>query len=86
MELIAAGPQDHCEKYLSEWVSQHPLGEFDEALVLEVTVTTTAVERGARVLIEDGRFGVPWEDASEEDRAETMDRVRAILASVTGVK
>ena len=38
-----------------------------------------AMERGARVLIEDGQFGVPWEDASIEDRAETMGRVRAIL-------
>lgn len=38
-----------------------------------------AVERGARVLIEDGKWGVPWEDASEEDQAETKDRSRAIL-------
>jgi hypothetical protein len=38
-----------------------------------------AVESGARVLIEDGRFGIPWEDASEDDRAEAMVRVRAIL-------
>ncbi|GGH93811.1 hypothetical protein ACFFGR_09280 [Arthrobacter liuii] len=38
-----------------------------------------AVESGARVLIEDGRYGVPWEDASEDDRAEAMARVRTIL-------
>jgi hypothetical protein len=42
-------------------------------------ISYEAVEAGARVLIEDGRYGVPWEDASEDDRAEVMARVRAIL-------
>lgn len=42
-------------------------------------ISYEAVERGARVLIEDGRYGVPWEDASEDDRVEVMTRVRDIL-------
>lgn len=51
--------------------------------VLAAKADDAAVERGARVLIEDGRFGVPWEDASDEDRAETVGRVRTILEAVT---
>lgn len=42
-------------------------------------ISYEALERGARVLIEDGRYGVPWEDASEDDRAEVIAKVRAIL-------
>lgn len=42
-------------------------------------ISYEAVEIGARVLIEDGRYGVPWEDASVDDRAEVLARVRAIL-------
>lgn len=42
-------------------------------------ISYEAVESGARVLIEDGQFGVPWEDASEDDRTDTLARVRAIL-------
>ena len=42
-------------------------------------ISYEAVESGARVLIEDGRYGIPWEDASEDDRAEVLTRVRAIL-------
>lgn len=33
---IAAGPQDFCEKYLATYIENHPLGEFDNGLVLEV--------------------------------------------------
>lgn len=36
MVLIAAGPLEHCEKHLSDWVSKHPLAEFETALVLAV--------------------------------------------------
>jgi hypothetical protein len=36
MELIAAGTKEQCEQHLATWVAKHPLGEFDEALVLEV--------------------------------------------------
>jgi hypothetical protein len=115
MELIASGPKAFCEGVLGDWIANHPLGEFDKGLILEVSPLTeaeaqaeyqeyldmglspaeaagsvlwppsydgAAVERGARVLIEDGRFGVPWEDASEADHAETMNRVWAILAAV----
>jgi len=39
----------------------------------------SAVERVANVLIEDGAFGVPWGDASEEDRAEAMDKAHVLL-------
>jgi hypothetical protein len=46
-------------------------------------ISYEAVESGARVLIEDGRYGVPWEDASEDDRAEALARVRAILEAAT---
>lgn len=38
-----------------------------------------AIDRGARVLIEEGQFGVPWDDASEDAQAEVVDIVRAIL-------
>lgn len=44
-----------------------------------LVISYEAVESGAKVLIEDGRYGVPWGDASEDDRAEAMARVRAIL-------
>lgn len=46
-------------------------------------ISYEAVESGARVLIEYGRYGAPWEDASEDDRAEVMARVRAILEAST---
>lgn len=39
----------------------------------------SAVERVANVLIEDGASGVPWEDASGDDRAEAMDKARVLL-------
>lgn len=36
MELIVAGTRAQCEEHLANWIAKHPLGEFDEALVLEV--------------------------------------------------
>lgn len=35
--MIAAGPQDFCEKRLFEWIGTHPLGEFDTPLILAVS-------------------------------------------------
>jgi len=36
LNLIAAGPQDFCEETLAQWVREHPLGEFESALVMKV--------------------------------------------------
>lgn len=49
----------------------------------DTNIPEAAVEAAAKVLIEDGRYGVPWEDASDDDRAEVMARVRAILEAAT---
>lgn len=40
MTLIASGPKAFCTTSLQSWVADHPLGEFDTAVVLEVTDTT----------------------------------------------
>lgn len=37
LQLIAAGPKEFCAVQLTKWVEAHPLGEFDDALILEVT-------------------------------------------------
>ncbi|WP_179012455.1 hypothetical protein [Paenarthrobacter ureafaciens] len=42
-------------------------------------ITYAAVESGARLYIEDGQLGIPWEDATADERAEAMAKVRAIL-------
>jgi hypothetical protein len=44
-----------------------------------MSISNEAIEAGARILIEDGQFGVPWEDASDDDRTEAVERVRVIL-------
>lgn len=36
LSLIASGPEDLCRGALAAWVAEHPLGEFDEAVVLQV--------------------------------------------------
>ncbi|MDQ0241209.1 hypothetical protein [Arthrobacter bambusae] len=46
-----------------------------------VGLDDATVERAARVLIEDGQFGVPWDDAFDRERAETMDLARSVLAA-----
>jgi hypothetical protein len=38
-----------------------------------------AVEAVAMVLVEDGAYGVPWGDASGDDRAEAMGKARILL-------
>jgi hypothetical protein len=43
------------------------------------TYSTAAVERVAKVLVEQGARGVPWEDASVDDRAECMGFARVLL-------
>lgn len=50
------------------------------------TVTTAeeldaAVERAARVLVEVGRWGVPWEDATDKDRKEMLELARTVLTA-----
>lgn len=50
------------------------------------TITTTeeldaAVERAARVLVEVGRWGVPWEDATYKDRKEMLELARTVLTA-----
>jgi hypothetical protein len=43
------------------------------------------VKRLARVLVEDGQFGVPWEDASDDDRTDAMERAfAAVVAALEG--
>lgn len=34
--MIAAGPQDFCEKRLFEWIAEHPSDKYDVPLVLSV--------------------------------------------------
>lgn len=36
LALIVAGTREQCEEHLAAWVAKHPLGEFDEALIMEV--------------------------------------------------
>lgn len=37
LNLIAAGPSaEFCQFHLDVWLENHPLGEFDTALILEV--------------------------------------------------
>lgn len=43
------------------------------------------VKRLARKLVEDGARGVPWEDASDDDRTEAMERAfAAVVAALQG--
>lgn len=53
---------------------------------MSVGVELAGVDRAARVLVECGRFGVPWGDASDRDRAEAMDLARAVMAALKGGK
>lgn len=39
MTLIAAGGEEFCSDALAAWIVEHPLNEFETALVLEVTAT-----------------------------------------------
>lgn len=61
---------------------------YDARQILEAADTVMfsdeAVERAARVLVEVGQFGVPWEDASDRDRAETIDLARSVIAALRG--
>lgn len=41
--------------------------------------TAEAVEAAAKVLVEDGAHGVPWGDASGDDRADAMGKARRYL-------
>jgi len=61
------------------WELQIDATKVSAALEAKPVYDDAAVERGARVLVEDGARGVPWEDATDCHRAETMGRVRAIL-------
>lgn len=44
-----------------------------------VAIDDGPVKRLARVLVEGGRSGVPWEGASEEDRTDAMERAFAAV-------
>lgn len=46
-----------------------------------MNITDEAVEAVAKVLVEDGAFGVPWGDASDDDRAEMVGKARVILGA-----
>lgn len=39
MTLIAAGGKEFCSDALDGWIADHPLGEFEIGLVLEVAHT-----------------------------------------------
>lgn len=47
MHLIAGGPQEHCSKALEAWIEKHPLGPFEQGLVLEITEVVDAPRRAA---------------------------------------
>jgi hypothetical protein len=42
MLLVGAGPRDFCDRYLAQWITQHPLTEFQSGVVVEVVATTEA--------------------------------------------
>jgi len=44
-----------------------------------MNITAKAVKALAAVLIEEGAYGVPWGDASKDDRAEAMGRAHRYL-------
>jgi hypothetical protein len=44
-----------------------------------------AVEAVAMVLIEDGAYGVPWGDASGDDRADAMGKARILLKAAAPI-
>lgn len=41
MEIVGAGSQEFCEAALAAWVRDHPLGEYETPLILEVITTAT---------------------------------------------
>lgn len=36
LTMIASGPEDYCLEHLTRWIDAHPLGEHQQAIVLEV--------------------------------------------------
>jgi hypothetical protein len=44
-----------------------------------MNITNEAVTALAAILVEDGAYGVPWGDASDDDRAEAMSKARRYL-------
>jgi hypothetical protein len=36
LNLIASGPKDFCEDILTQWIFDHPLGEFEESRIFKV--------------------------------------------------
>lgn len=44
-----------------------------------MNISDEAVKALAAILVEEGAYGVPWGDASEDDRAEAMNRARRYL-------
>jgi hypothetical protein len=44
-----------------------------------MNINNEAAEAMAKVLVEDGAYGVPWEDASGDDRTEAMGKARRYI-------
>ena len=44
-----------------------------------MNITDEAVKALAAVLVEDGAYGVPWGDASDDDRSEATSKARRYL-------
>ena len=44
-----------------------------------MNVTDEAVKALAAALVEEGAYGVPWGDASDDDRAEASSKARRYL-------
>jgi len=66
LTLIASGPKDFCQDTLTQWVKEHPLGEFETGLVLAVEQPKAEEDEelivyGYCVVDRDGDFISPFE-------------------------